>query len=69
MSNGSDALGVGWAERRRMLGAAIRRARHPMTQAQVGGAVHRPQSCVSVWENGGIELGIDRIFELEDLFD
>ena len=68
MAKGSDALGVGWTERRRGLGAAIRRARHPMTQTEVGAALNRPQSCVSVWEKGGVELGVDRVFELEELF-
>lgn len=68
MNQASDALGRGWIERRMLLGAAIRRSRHPLPQAEVGRAVGRPQSCVSVWEKGGIELGIDRVYELEELF-
>lgn len=68
MEQVSDALGRGWVERRMALGAAIRRARHPLTQTEVAKAVRRPQSCISVWERGGVELGVDRIFELEDLF-
>lgn len=68
MAQGSDALGRGWVERRRAMGAAIRKARHPRTQAEVAAAVGRPQSCVSVWERGGAELGVDRVYELEELF-
>ncbi|MCU1497283.1 MAG: hypothetical protein JWM47_1236 [Acidimicrobiales bacterium] len=69
MDKGSDGPHGDAAERRRALAGAIRQSRGLMTQAEVGVAVGRPQSCVSVWESGGIEIGVDRIFELEELFD
>ena len=55
-------------DRRRALGKAIRAARGAQSQTDVGRTVGRPQSSVSVWETGGLELGVDRVYELEDLF-
>ena len=66
MRHDTDAPQEGVAARRRALGLAIRDARYPTSQQSLGAAVGRPQSCVSVWETGGIELGVDRIFELEE---
>lgn len=68
MKNGTGTPPLGWIERRHALGKALRRARHPLTQTEVARAVGRPQSCVSVWERGGIELGVDRVYELEELY-
>ena len=68
MQNRTGTPPIGWIERRHTLGAALRQARHPLTQSEVAEAVGRPQSCISVWERGGVELGVDRVYELEDLF-
>ena len=68
MGERTKARGQGPSQRRQALGRAIRSARWPMTQADVGAAVGRPQSCVSTWENGRIELGVDRVLELDRLF-
>lgn len=67
MVNRTRTPGVGWIERRRALGRAIRRARRAMSQSELGAAVNRPQSCISVWERGGVDLGVDRVYEIEDV--
>lgn len=68
MSKRTDAPLGAPEDHRLALGRAIRAARWPMTQANVGTLVGTPQSVVSTWETGRIPPSIDRIVELDALF-
>lgn len=54
------------ADRLRRLGAAIREARLPRTQVDLAAAVGWPQASISAWENGHVDLSVERVRLLED---
>lgn len=53
-------------DRRKQLGAAIRRARGKRSQAQLAEDLGCPQSSVSLWENGRAKLSPERINLIEE---
>lgn len=67
MAERTDAPGVGWVERRRALGRAIARERRPLARADLAAKLGRPAHVVAQWERGAVELGVDRVYELEQL--
>lgn len=52
-------------ERRRTLGAAIRRARGNRTQVEVASALGVGQPAISGWESGKVALDLDKVHALE----
>lgn len=67
MSDRTDLSHDGTVDRRRRLGAAIRNARAGRSQTELGRAVSRPQSSISAWEAGTVDLPVERVSELEML--
>lgn len=63
MSHATDATRR--AERLAALGAAIRAARGDRPQAAIALQLGRPQSSISSWESGTVDLSVERIRRLE----
>lgn len=53
-------------EQRQRLGAAIRRARGPITQQELGDRIGEAQTTLSRWETGEVELEIGQAARIED---
>jgi transcriptional regulator with XRE-family HTH domain len=65
MTDRTNAFDLEAAQRRKALGHAIRQARKPMNQTELGRKVGRPQASISMWENGQVALQIEQVFRLE----
>ena len=59
----------GERSRLRSLGAAIRRARGALTQEELGDRLDLPQTTVSRWELGYVDLGVEQVRRLEEALD
>ena len=46
------------------LGRAIRRARGSLTQAELGSRLGLPQTTISRWEQGTVDLGVGQVHAL-----
>src|SRR5437870_1489880 len=53
------------AERHAALGKAIKRFRGSATQAQLGALLDVPQTTISRWEAGSVDLGLEQIRAIE----
>lgn len=53
------------AARLAALGSAVRSARGQRSQCEIAARLGRPQSSISAWESGGVDLSVERIFQLE----
>jgi transcriptional regulator with XRE-family HTH domain len=47
------------------LGAAVRNARGQRSQCEIATELGRPQSSISAWESGSVDLSVERIYHLE----
>ena len=56
----------GARSRLRALGQAIRRARGDLTQEQLGDLLGVPQTTVSRWELGYVDLGVEQVRHIEE---
>lgn len=65
MTNRSCASAPEAAQRLQALGTEIRRARGTRSQAEVAELVDRPQSSISEWERGRVELSVEQVHQLE----
>ena len=66
MSKGNE---VDPKHRLRALGRAIKAARGDLSQAEVGAQLGVPQSTVSRWERGGVDLGYEQVHQIEEVLD